>query len=455
MKDFYEVVIIGAGPAGLFAADELVRAGVDSVLLVDKGTGLEARRCPLQEGAATCQRCIPCALMAGWGGAGAFSDGKLNLTCEIGGNLRCEPEFLQQVDARWVELGAPEKVLGAEPDEVEDLQDRARRAGLQLVPFKLRHLGSDGARRVTGRLYSELVQHLDLVLGRTVQRFLVEQGRISGVEFETGTRVGAKYVLAAPGREGSRWLASEMQRLGVPLANAPVDVGVRVEVPSAVLEAVTSRLFEAKLVYYSETFDDKVRTFCMCPHGEVISEYTHGVVTVNGQGFETRRTDLTNFALLVSVSFTEPFHQPLEFGRNLASLANMISGGVLVQRLGDLLQGRRSTPSRLAKNLVRGSLSSATPGDLGFVLPYRQLTDLLEMLEALDEFCPGLAARHTLLYGLEVKFYSQRVEVNDELETPVEGLYAIGDGAGITRGLMQASLSGVQAAQSVLKRLKG
>jgi len=259
----------------------------------------------------------------------------------------------------------------------------------------------------------------------------------------------------APGREGADWLASQARRLKLTLKNNPVDVGLRIEVPKAIMEGLTDVLYEAKLEYLSKSFDDRIRTFCMCPAGEVIKETTGGddpVITVNGHSYANHRSDNTNFALLVSTDFTQPFHEPIAYGKYLARLANILSGGVLVQRLGDLLQGRRSTAARIKRGLVRPSLKEATPGDLSFVLPYRHLTGIIEMLRAMDKLAPGVASKHTLLYGVEVKFYSCRPNLSASLETELANMFAIGDGAGVSRGLIQASACGVVTAREILKR---
>jgi hypothetical protein len=248
---------------------------------------------------------------------------------------------------------------------------------------------------------------------------------------------------------------SEAKRLGLGRADNPVDVGVRVEVPAEMMADVTSVAYESKLIFYSKSFDNRVRTFCMCPYGEVVTEENEGIVTVNGQSYATKRTENTNFALLVSTRFTEPFHEPIAYGRYLASLANLLGGGVLVQRLGDLRSGHRSTGERIARSLVRPTLASATPGDLSYALPYRHLSSILEALEALDRFAPGVGSRHTLLYGIEVKFYSARPNLTKHLETEVKNLFAVGDGAGVTRGLVQASASGLLAGREVKRRIEG
>jgi hypothetical protein len=286
-----------------------------------------------------------------------------------------------------------------------------------------------------------------------VERIWTEDGRLLGVETETGERLAAGAVVLAPGREGATWLKAAADDLGLTLDRNPVDLGVRVEVPAVVLEPITELVYESKFIYYSRAFDDRARTFCMCPHGEVSTEYAGDVMTVNGHSFADLRTANTNFAVLVSKTFTEPFDDPIAYGQSVARLANLLGDGVMVQRLGDLESGRRSTPARIARSIVTPTLSSATPGDLNLVLPYRYVVTILEMLHALDEIAPGVASRHTLLYGVEVKFYSCRLQLTREMETQIENLFACGDGAGVTRGLVQASASGLVAAEAIQRRL--
>ncbi|RME67514.1 MAG: FAD-dependent oxidoreductase, partial [Nitrospirae bacterium] len=294
----------------------------------------------------------------------------------------------------------------------------------------------------------------DFLFNRRVKNIIAENGRLKGVRLDDGREVRANFVIVAPGREGSRWFEREARRLGLSLLKNPVDLGLRVEVPAEVMAPLTEVTYEPKLIYYSKSFDDKVRTFCVNPYGEVVKEHLKGVWTVNGHSYADRKTDNTNFAILVSTYFTEPFNEPLSYGRYIARLANFLGMGVIVQRLGDLRQGRRSTHERIRKGLVRPTLQDATPGDLSFALPYRYMQDILEMLEAMDGLVPGVNSRHTLLYGIEVKFYSRQVKLTEELETEIEGLFCAGDGAGLTRGLIQASVSGVLAARAVLRRLK-
>jgi len=455
-ENTFDVIIVGAGPAGIFAAWELGRAGM-RVCLLEKGNDLEQRRCLLKSGS-SCGHCRVCSITSGWGGAGAFSDGKLTLSPRIGGWLadylgedRLE-ELISYVDDVYVRCGAPSKVYSLKGDRLEQLQREATLAELTLVPASLRHLGTERARTVLRNLRSALQgANVTIRFGVKVDRIVVEDGCLQGVACGR-TTYRAPYVVVAPGREGAEWLLGEGRRLGLATETNPVDLGVRVEVPAAVMERLTQGIYESKLLYHSRSFDDKVRTFCVCPYGEVTLENNDGLLTVNGHSYAERKTGNTNFALLVSKTFTEPFKEPIAYGKHIARLANLLGGGVIVQRLGDLTDGRRSTPKRIKRGLVQPTLRDATPGDLSLVLPYRYLVDIMEMLQALDKMAPGLYSRHTLLYGVEVKFYSARFSLSNQLETDVKNLYAVGDGAGVTRGLMQASVSGVVAARDILSR---
>lgn len=452
----YDVVVVGAGPAGIFAALELVRSGVSRILMVEKGHAISKRRCPARQ--AGCVGCKTCDIMTGWGGAGAFSDGKLTLTTEVGGWLTdyvpvAELEtLLAYADDVWLEFGATTYVHGPDPETAERLQREATLAGMKLIPMRIRHLGTDRSPEVLGsmRVYLE-EQGVEIRTDVAATRILIEDGAASGIELADGTTIRVGHVIAAPGREGADWLAAQAAQAGIALANNAVDIGVRVECPASVMEGLTQPLYEAKLIYHTPTFGDTVRTFCMNPYGEVTTESYGDVVTVNGHSFAEARTGYTNFAVLVSQQFTEPFNDPISYGRSIARLANLLGDGILVQRFSDLKAGRRSTPQRIAQGSALPTLSGATPGDLSAVLPYRHLTDIVEFLEALDVLVPGIAGPSTLMYGVEVKFYSSRVQVDGDLQTAVSGLFAIGDGAGITRGLMQASASGVVAARAILR----
>jgi uncharacterized FAD-dependent dehydrogenase len=455
----YDVIIVGAGPAGIFAALELTQSTRPRVLILDKGPALEKRRCPSRE-KGRCIKCATCALMSGWGGSGAFSDGKLTLTTQVGGllaEIRGEGEaqqLVREVDELWVRFGANGEPYDGDIDRIEEVARKASLVGLRLQHYPIRHLGTERSGDILGAMYNELVWRGVEVRTRTeVVRVLTESGCVTGVETETGETLSAPYVVAAPGREGADWLTEMARYLKLSLSINPVDIGVRVELPAHVFAPLTDLLYEPKFLYFSSAFDDRVRTFCVCPYGEVVTEWAGDVMTVNGHSYAEIKTDNTNFALLVSKNFTEPFKEPTAYGKYIARLANLLSGGIIVQRLGDLRAGRRTTDQRLERCITRPTLKEATPGDLNLVLPYRYVVNILEMLDALDNVAPGVASRHTLLYGVEAKFYSSRLKLTRDLETEVHNLFAAGDGAGVTRGLVQASASGMVAAREILRRL--
>ncbi len=455
-----DVVIIGAGPAGIFAALTLLEEGVSDILLVDRGRDIEQRECPARKNRKGCIHCTPCALLTGWGGAGAFSDGKLTLTTEVGGFLgELIPtvelqELIRLADAKYLKYGAPETVHGGSNRAVRRLKALARKAEMELIEMEVRHLGTENCYRVLQRMRQDLDGRVEIRTETRVTQIQAERGVVQGVHTESGEFIPARYVISAPGRIGADWIRDETRRLGLEAIPSPVDIGLRVELPAAVMEQITATTYESKLIYYSRTFDDKVRTFCMNPYGEVVSEYVGDIMTVNGHSYAEKKTDNTNFALLVSTLFTEPFDDPIAYGRYISRLANLLGRGVIVQRLGDLADGRRSTPARIARSSVKPTLESATPGDLSFVLPYRYIKDITEMLAALDQIAPGVNSRHTLLYGVEVKFYSHRIEVDRNMETRIGNLFAVGDGAGVTRGLIQASVSGMLAGQAIARNTR-
>jgi uncharacterized FAD-dependent dehydrogenase len=443
----YRVIVVGAGPAGIFTALTLAQQGIDRITLLEQGKDLYERLDSRE-------------ILCGWGGAGAYSDGKLTLSTEVGG---CLGDFVEQsrlyqllcaADQIYVNHGAPERVYGDVSQAVEELAERARLVSLAFIPSRVRHIGTENCRAVLARMRETIEGRVDVRTRCPVDALLAEKGLIRGVRLANDKVLKGQFVVLAPGRVGAAWMKQQAESLGLRTVANPVDIGVRVELPAAVLKEVTNVTYESKLVYYSKTFDDKVRTFCMNPNGEVVVEENSGIIAVNGHSYANRKSENTNFAILVSSTFTEPFDDPIAYGLYIARLANLLGGGVIVQRLGDLLAGRRSTRGRIERCLTRPTLPSATPGDLSFVLPYRHLKSIIEMLEALDKLAPGVYSPHTLLYGMEVKFYSNRIEVSQELETDVKNLFAIGDGAGITRGLLQASASGILAARAIAKRIR-
>ncbi len=443
----YNVVIVGAGPAGIFAALTLADLGVKGILLLEQGKDIDKR-----------ERQNPEDRLCGWGGAGAFSDGKLTLSTEVGGVLNefMEDgplyELLKNTDEIYAANGAPDRIFGESSPQLEALADRARMADLQLLPDRIRHIGTDNCQAVLESFKRSLTGRVDIRTECEVRELMAGHGRIQGVKLADGRTIPAGFVIVAPGRSGARWMKKQADSLGLKTRATSVDIGVRVELSAPVFKEITDTAYEAKLIHYSKTFDDKVRTFCMNPYGEVVTEANSGIVTVNGHSYAGKRSENTNFAVLVSSAFTKPFDDPIAYGHYIARLANLLGRGVIIQRLGDLLAGRRSTRERIDRCLTRPTLKDATPGDLSFVFPYRHLLSIIEMLQALEKIAPGVYSRHTLLYGVEVKFYSNRIDLTPEMETGIENLFAIGDGAGITRGLLQASASGILAARAVAKR---
>ncbi|MFQ5586567.1 MAG: NAD(P)/FAD-dependent oxidoreductase [Thermodesulfobacteriota bacterium] len=442
----YDCIIVGTGPAGIFAALELKRIKGDArVLLIEKGPDISERDSK--------------DIFHGWGGAGTFSDGKLNLSGEVGGYLDeyiGEEELeklIRYIDDIYVRYGAPAELHGVDKAEVRRLEEAAAGNGLRLVSFRIRHLGTDRCLSLLKNLRSEMEGAVDISFNTDIEDIIEEGGKAVGVRGRDGSEYLGDHVILAPGRVGSRWLEGVVKRLSLQTVNNPVDIGVRVEAPASILRHITDVVHEAKFIYNSLKFDDRVRTFCMNPYGVVVAERHVDFCTVNGHSYSTRKGDNTNFAILVSTTFTEPFHEPIAYGQYIAKLANLLGEGIIVQRLGDLLHGRRSTPERINKGAVVPSLKEAVPGDLSFAIPYRYLSDILEMLEALDRVAPGINAASTLLYGIEVKFYSMKLKLSRSLETGVKNLFAIGDGAGVTRSIIQASASGIVAARETGKRI--
>lgn len=472
MKHEVDVLIIGAGPAGIFTALELSKNNKElKILIVDKGRTIEKRKCPARA-TGICVGCDPCAITRGWSGAGAFSDGKLSLSPAVGGRLteymkeEEAQELIDYADSIYRRFGAQEKVYGLDTRRVEELQYEASRYNIQLIHCPVRHLGTELAYDVLKGMYEQLMNKTNTTFWELaeVKDILAGQEGAIGATIKRRDQVEldevfAKYVVAAPGRGGANWLNEQSIRLGLVTENNEVDIGVRVEVPNSIMDHLTRDLYEAKMVYYSDTYDLKTRSFCVNPGGVVSEEhYDGGIAVVNGHSYADpkKKTKNTNFALLVSTRFTEPFHQPIEYGRYVARLANMLTGGgVMVQRLGDLLKGRRTTANRLSKSTTIPTLLSAVPGDLSYVLPARYLTSLIETLKAFDKIAPGMYSKNTLLYGAEVKFYSSKVKVDSNFETAIPRLYAIGDGAGITRGLMQASTTGIVVGRDILTKSGG
>lgn len=455
----YDVAIVGGGPAGIFAAYELAgkKPGL-KILVLESGKDIYHRSCPIAAGKAkSCIRCKPCSIMRGFGGAGAFSDGKYNFTTKFGGWLH---EYLDEgevmkligyVDDINRKHGAPARIFTTKGSKLGKM---ALEHDLHLLEASVRHLGTENNLRMLESIYEHLREDIEFRFECPVKHVLSDGRGGNGLELENGENVSAECLIIAPGRAGAEWFSDECGRLGLEQENNRVDVGVRVEVPDEIWSHITDEVYEAKLVYRTKRYGDYVRTFCMNPHGHVVMENTDGIVTVNGHSYSDPKLQSrnTNFALLVSNRFTEPFKEPHQYGKRIASFSNMLGGGIIMQRYGDLVKGHRTNEDRMSKSFMKPTLR-ATPGDLSLVLPKRHMDNLMEMIQVLDHVAPGMTNDDTLLYGVEVKFYSSRVVLTEELETKFRNIFAIGDGAGVTRGLSQASASGVYVARTILSRL--
>ena len=458
----FDVIIIGAGPSGIFCAYELIRQKPDlKVLMIEKGRPIEKRTCPKRT-TKVCVCCKPCSITTGFAGAGAFSDGKLSLSPDVGGHLPDilgydkAVELIRESDDIYLKFGADTSVYGVDKQkEIQEIRRKAINANLKLIECPIRHLGTEEGYKIYTRLQDHLLsQGIQMEFNTMVNDIIIEDGRAKAVVTDKGETFHAPEIVSAIGREGSDWFSHICKNHGIDTEVGTVDIGVRVEVRDEVMEFLNKNLYEAKLVYYTPTFDDKVRTFCTNPSGEVATEYyENGLAVVNGHAYKSKeyKTQNTNFALLVSKNFTKPFKTPIEYGKHIARLSNMLCDGkILVQTFGDFQRGRRTTEERLCRNNLIPTLKDAVPGDLSLVLPHRIMVDIREMLLALDKVTPGIASDETLLYGVEVKFYSNKVVVNKDFETNIKGLRAIGDGASVTRGLQQASANGISAARSIL-----
>ena len=458
----YDVLIIGAGPGGIFTAYELTRKADKPlrVAVYELGSPLSRRKCPIDgEKVKNCVRCTTCSIMSGFGGAGAFSDGKYNITNDFGGSLHEHVgkaramELMRYVDEINLRFGGEGTKLYSTANSA--IKQMCLQHGLHLLDAQVRHLGTDINYIVLENLYRELEGKVSFFFDTAVTKVeKTEPGY--RVTLENGEAVTARRCVISVGRSGSKWMEGVCRDMGIPTRSNRVDIGVRVELPAAVFRHLTDELYESKIVYRTEKFEDLVRTFCMNPHGAVVSENTNGIVTVNGHSYEdpSRHTENTNFALLVSKHFSEPFKDSNGYGESIARLSNMLGGGVIVQRFGDLVRGRRSTPGRIAGSFVTPTLN-ATPGDLSLVIPKRILDGIIEMIYALDKIAPGTANDDTLLYGVEVKFYNMEVALDENLETQYPGLYVIGDGSGVTHSLSHASASGVHVARRILTEAAG
>lgn len=455
----YDVIIIGAGPGGIFSAYELLQKKSDlKIAVFDAGHSLEQRHCPIDgDKVKSCIKCKTCAIMNGFGGAGAFSDGKYNITNDFGGTLyeyigrKQAFDLMEYVDhINMTHGGEGTKMYSTAGTNLKKicLQNK-----LKLLDASVRHLGTDINYVVLENLYNEMKDHMDFFFDTPIEKIEV---------LEDGYRVytkdeayDCKKCVISVGRSGSKWMETVCDDLDIPTKSNRVDIGVRVELPAVIFSHLTDELYESKIVYRTEKFEDNVRTFCMNPYGIVVNENTNGIVTVNGHSYESAdlRTENTNFALLVAKHFSEPFKDSNGYGESIARLSNMLGGGVIVQRFGDLVRGRRSNTKRIEEGLVTPTLA-ATPGDLSLVLPKRILDGIIEMIYALDKIAPGTANDDTLLYGVEVKFYNMEVEIDEHLQSKYDGLYIIGDGSGVTHSLSHASASGVYVARHIAENMQ-
>lgn len=466
----YDVIIVGAGPAGIYCAYEFQRKSPElKVLLLDKGNDIYTRKCPILEHKLTkCPQnpkgrsgCYPaCSITNGFGGAGAYSDGKFNITSEFGGWMTdylsedIVEDLIHYVDDINLEHGATTVITDPTTEKVKEIERRALGVGLKLLRAKVRHLGTEQNLKIMASIFEQLKKSIEMRFKTSVKDMIVEDKQVKGVILENGEEIYADNVVMVVGRDGSNWLNVVCNKHGIKMTNNQVDIGVRVETNDIVMEEINKTLYEGKFIYESSV-GTKVRTFCSNPSGHVVVENFSGVMLANGHAYNDPKlgSKNTNFALLVSHSFNEPFDRPNEFAMEVGGLSNKLSNGsIIVQRYGDILKGRRSTYKRIKEGFVTPTLKEAVPGDLGLVLPYNTMKSLIEMIERLDHITPGIANEHTLFYGVEAKFYSARPKVDNYFETQIKGLYVGGDGAGITRGLAQAGANGVWIARRIISK---
>ena len=461
MSKHFDVAIVGAGIAGIMAAYELAEKSNLSIALLEQGKNIYKRACPIIEGKVEeCINCPACSIMKGFGGAGNFSDGKYNFTTAFGGwfNEYIKDsevmELIDYVDEVNVKFGATKETFSTRTPEALKIEKLALEHDLHLLHAKVKHLGTENNLEILKRIHDHLENKVQIESDCAVTNIIPEADGTYKLETSKNLDITCKYLIVAPGRAGAEWFSNQCKALDIPLLNNQVDIGVRVEIPARVFEHITDAVYESKLVYRTKCHGDKIRTFCMNPYGHVVTENVDGLMTVNGHSYSdpALRSENTNFALLVSNRFTKPFNDPYQYGKRIASLSNLLGGGILVQRFGDLVKGNRTNEHRLEQSFVKPTLN-ATPGDLSLVIPKRQLDDIIEMIYALDKIAPGMANHDTLLYGVEVKFYSAKPELTNELETKYKNMFAIGDGAGVTRGLAQAAATGVYVARNIINRI--
>ena len=455
----YDVIIIGAGPGGIFSAYELMQKNKDlKIAVFDAGHSLEKRHCPIDgDKVKSCIKCKTCAIMSGFGGAGAFSDGKYNITNDFGGTLyeyigrKQAIDLMEYVDKINMSHGGEGTKMYSTAGT--NLKKLCLQNKLKLLDASVRHLGTDINYVVLENLYNEMKDHMDFFFDTPIEKIEILDNGDYRVDTKDNS-YNCKKCIISVGRSGSKWMETVCNDLNIPTKSNRVDIGVRVELPAVIFSHLTDELYESKIVYRTEKFEDNVRTFCMNPYGIVVNENTNGIVTVNGHSYESAdlRTENTNFALLVAKHFSEPFKDSNGYGESIARLSNMLGGGVIVQRFGDLVRGRRSNTKRIEEGLVTPTLA-ATPGDLSLVLPKRILDGIIEMIYALDKIAPGTANDDTLLYGVEVKFYNMEVEIDEHLQSKYPGLYIIGDGSGVTHSLSHASASGVYVARHIAETI--
>ena len=454
----YDVIIIGAGPGGIFTAYELVKLNQNmKVAVFEAGHALNKRHCPIDgDKIKSCIGCKSCSIMSGFGGAGAFSDGKYNITNDFGGTLyeyvgkKHALDLMHYVDEINMRYGGEgTKLYSTAGTKFKTL---CIQNDLHLLDASVRHLGTDINYIVLENLYNDLKDKVDFFFDTPVETVAIEDDGYT-VVCKNSSYTCSKCIISV-GRIGSKWMEHVCRELQIPTKSNRVDIGVRVELPAEIFSHLTDELYESKIVYRTQKYGDRVRTFCMNPKGAVVSENTNGIVTVNGHSYEdpAKQTQNTNFALLVSKHFSEPFHDSNGYGESIARLSNMLGGGIIVQRFGDLIRGKRSTPARIEESFTTPTLN-ATPGDLSLVLPKRILDGIIEMIYALDKIAPGTANEDTLLYGVEVKFYNMEVDVDEHLQSRYQGLYVIGDGSGITHSLSHASASGVYVARTIAEKV--